>query len=450
MAQLEQLQSLTLQVQQLTSAMVDMDKRHMQEIQQRDLQVAEMRGTVTALNTRGSRMGPGRSELLDPKILHKVQPFDGQRTSWKTFEFQWRAYLIAQDRDFENQELSMQLYFALVLVMPRESVGELIARNVKQGEGAVAWRQILGEYAWTEPGNVLAMWSKFGDLRFPQGSDIVVGINKMEKDMTRYQKMAGENLSDSIKRGIFMKVLTNEAELQKHVFRNRTRLSTYEKMREEVMSALTAERAVHEPMGQEGHSSRKERARTIRRVGGKGPGQAKGSGTQNTNADRECFYCHRKGHIKEECRIRVADERDSKNKDEKDKRKDKRFRQKEKKRVNALEGRGQGNLGTRSSSTSQGEVQATVGALQARMIFAVRATHGSTINSSKVAGDRIPTERMRLAPLRNALMLDSGAQVSAVPRQQIDEMHYNLESSNVTGLKAHQWSKISRGMSMWS
>ena len=31
-----------------------------------------------------------------------------------------------------------------------------------------------------------------------------------------------------------------------------------------------------------------------------------------------------------------------------------------------------------SSSTSQGEVQATVGALQARMIFALRAMHGST------------------------------------------------------------------------
>ena len=185
-----------------------MDKRHVQEIQQRDLQVAEMRGTLTALNTRGSRMSPGRPELLDPKILHKVQQFDGQRTSWKTFEFQWRAHLIAQDRkhrelldkiddptkdvrngdlDLENQELSVQLYFALVLVMPRERAWGLIVRNVKQGEGAVAWRRILGEYASTEPGNVLAMWSKLGD--------IVVGINKMEEDMN--QKMVGENPTPS-------------------------------------------------------------------------------------------------------------------------------------------------------------------------------------------------------------------------------------------------------------
>ena len=202
MAELEQLQAVTLQVHHFTSVMVDMDKQHMQEIQQRDVQLVEMMGIVTALNTRGSRLGPGWSELSDPMILHKVQHIDGQRTSWKTFEFHWKACFIAQDRkyrefldqiddptknvrngdlDFENQELSLQLYFALVLVMPRKSVEELIVRNVKQEEVSVASRQILGEYASTEPGNVLAMWYKLGDLRFPQGSDIVVGINKMEK-----------------------------------------------------------------------------------------------------------------------------------------------------------------------------------------------------------------------------------------------------------------------------
>ena len=78
------------------------------------------------------------------------------------------------------------------------------------------------------------------------------------------------------------------------------------------------------------------------------------------------------------------------------------------------------------------------------MTFAVRATHGSTVSSSEVAGDDIPTERTRLAPLRNALMLDSGAQVSAVPRQQIDEVHYNPGPSNVTGLKGISGEDIPR------
>ena len=41
-------------------------------------------------------------------------------------------------------------------------------------------------------------------------------------------------------------------------------------------------------------------------------------------------------------------------------------------------------------------------------------------------------------------MLDSGAQVSAVPRQQIDEMHYNPGPSNVTGLKGISGEDIPR------
>ena len=61
--ELEQLQALTLQVQQLTGAMMDMDKQDVQEIQQRDPQLAEMRGTLAALNTRGSRLNPNRSEF---------------------------------------------------------------------------------------------------------------------------------------------------------------------------------------------------------------------------------------------------------------------------------------------------------------------------------------------------------------------------------------------------
>ena len=171
MAELEQLQALTLQVQQLTGAMVDMDKR---------LQLAEMRGTLTALNTRGSRLGQGRSEFrfstrCNPSGIGrrgKHSSSNGEPTSslrtgsiasfWKNRRH--HQDVRNGDLDLENQELSVQLYFALVLVMPRESVG---VRNVNQGEGAVAWRQILGEYASTEPGNVLAMWSKCGDLRFP-------------------------------------------------------------------------------------------------------------------------------------------------------------------------------------------------------------------------------------------------------------------------------------------
>ena len=162
---------------------------------------------------------------------------------------------------------------------------ELIVRNVNQGEGAVAWRQILGEYASTEPGNVLAMWSKLGDLRSPQGSD---NCGRHQQDGRGHDQVPQDGRRKSVRHRQARhphEGLTNEAELQKHVFRNSTRLSTYEKMREEVMSALTAERAVHDPMeigavgksGKKG-TGKKGKGKNDQKGLRKGPGQGKGPG----------------------------------------------------------------------------------------------------------------------------------------------------------------------------
>eukprot|EP00959_Pyramimonas_sp_CCMP1952_P389311 8157656-Pyramimonas_sp.AAC.1 len=47
--------------------------------------------------------GPRRMEgILDSKIVGKVKQFDGQRSSWKTFEFHWKAYLVANDFRFRR------------------------------------------------------------------------------------------------------------------------------------------------------------------------------------------------------------------------------------------------------------------------------------------------------------------------------------------------------------
>ena len=106
-------------------------------------------------------------------------------------------------------------------------------------------------------------------------------------------------------------------------------------MREEVMSAWTAERAVHEPMGDDpmeigavGKSGKKGTGK--RRVGESTQAKEKAPGPRTTMQIESAFTVPGRGHNKEECRVRIADERDSKSKDEKDKRKDKQFRQKEK------------------------------------------------------------------------------------------------------------------------
>ena len=76
------------QVRQLTAAMESQIQQFQQYLRQRDIQLAELRGTVAAIQNAENNAGSNRWELLDPKIMHIVQTFDGQRASGKSSEFQ--------------------------------------------------------------------------------------------------------------------------------------------------------------------------------------------------------------------------------------------------------------------------------------------------------------------------------------------------------------------------
>ena len=51
---------------------------------------------------------------------------------------------------------------------------------------------------------------------------------------------------------------------------------------------------------------------------------------------------------------------------------------------------------------------------------------------------------MRMAPLRNAMMIDSGAQISAAPRKQATKHNYMPTDSNIVGLKGTGGEEIQR------
>ncbi|CAK0866686.1 unnamed protein product [Prorocentrum cordatum] len=547
----QQLQQLVDQVQRLTTESQNMR----QELQNRDVTIAEMRGQLQAQQQAQQQRAAPRGEMMDPKILHKVKPFDGHRASWKTFSFQYRAYLIAQDRryrdllercedgaqevdnvnlDAQEEELSTQLYYGLVLAMPEDSVGELIVRNSPVGEGAECWRKLQKEYNPSEAGNVLAMWTKLTDTKFDAKEDVMVSISKLDEDMTRYQKMAGEPVSDLIKRGILTKALKDHDELQKHVFRNSSRLSTYELLRAEVVSALMAERAVQDDPMEIGALK-----------GGKRPWKGRGKGKDgkgkerppNPDAEIECNYCHKKGHRSANCRKRIADEKKTSEKDKKDKKQLRKEKVKEKKKIGVKTDRGghRNKLGSTyttdaGKSRKRRQCDDSAGAAPSQLCAASEDDSGPEGRGHKkrshtidwkyclpsyhqyvccsckktfegwrwhfdqwkldycaacaeycldnwfqdeeepddnekprpkkhkkeyqhvtVAGlrpvdeDQSPADdRLRLAPLRNAIMLDSGAQISAIPRSQVTKHNYTPTDSNVVGLKGIGGEEIER------
>ncbi|CAK0844151.1 unnamed protein product [Prorocentrum cordatum] len=192
--------------------------------------------------------------VLDAKIMGKVKQFDGTRSSWSTWEFHWRAYML-DEKDLEHlddaktaamsvddvdwEDLSTRLYYMLlVLAMPEDSAGETIMRNVLHGEGGQAWVCLKAEYEPNEPGNVVARMRQLMPTRFPTNADVANEIEKLDLEISKYEKAADEQVSDNIKKGLLLGALQKESGLQKHVFRNLRNLATYPEVKNEVLSAL--------------------------------------------------------------------------------------------------------------------------------------------------------------------------------------------------------------------
>ncbi|CAK0790038.1 unnamed protein product [Prorocentrum cordatum] len=130
-------------------------------------------------------------EKLDGKTLDQL---DGARN----------ATMSVDDVDWED--LSTQLYYMLALAMPEDSAGEAI-------------------------------------MRFVTNADVANEIEKLDLEISKYGKAAGEQLTDNIKKGILLGALQNERDLQKHVFRNLRTLVTYFDAENRVLSALKPQRS---------------------------------------------------------------------------------------------------------------------------------------------------------------------------------------------------------------
>ena len=121
-----------------------------------------------------------------------------------------------------------------------------------------------------------------------------------------------------------------DTEVRSHILRNSACLSTNQAVRLELLEMARAARVLDNlpqamdigalPKGgkEKGHKGGgyKGKGKGSKGTGkgsghGKG-GQGRGKGAANHNKDVECHYCHKKGHIKADCRKRSADEKGKK------------------------------------------------------------------------------------------------------------------------------------------
>ncbi|CAK0862523.1 unnamed protein product, partial [Prorocentrum cordatum] len=279
--------------------------------------------------------------------------------------------------DFEP--LSSQLYFMLVLAMPEDSTGESILSNTPEGEGALAWKKLLNEYSPNEPGNIVGQFRKILGTVFPKDADIVTEIMKLDKEIARYEKASGETVSANVSRGILLGALSEEPDLQKHLFRNLRSLPTYADMRAEVVNALAAQRSVNDDAMDIG-ALKGGKSKGGKAKGGKDGKSKKGA----TGAGPSC----------------------------------------------AASSASTIPVGLRALTSSS---EATSSTLAPKFVFGLEAIEAEERHVSIAAVSHKP---------KDAIMIDSGAQISAMPSQMVYDAGYMIQRSKIHELHAIDGSKV--------
>ena len=269
--------------------------------------------------------------LVDTRTLGKPDTFSGDATKYKDWSIITSAYLGAVDYRFPEllekiesssdsttfynlsltsteKALSTQLYYILAMIC-RDRALDLIV-NSGNGEGFMAWRSLFREFCPKLQSRYVSILMQI--LSFDFGStagDIGSGIASFEKLVREYENQTGKAIEDDMKLGVITKNM-RDVSLREHLIRHAGRLNTWSLLREELMDIVRTQKFLQEsPQPMDIGALPKGKGKK-----GKGKGKSKDSGkgkgeTKNNvdNKDKECFYCKKKGHVKAECRKRLAD-----------------------------------------------------------------------------------------------------------------------------------------------
>ena len=222
----------------------------------------------------------------------------------------------------QEEQLSHQLYFVLVMLLRGRALD--VAYNIGSGEGLETYRKLYETFHPRVASRFVGSLSLILNTIF-SGSDLEAELETFDKTVRRYENESGKRLDDELLLGIVVNGLQDNG-TRDHVIRNATRLRTYQDVRTELLEISRTNRVISQlptPMdigavpltkgGKKGKGKDKSSGKGQGGKTGKGKDQkdskGKGSSSSNPNANKECHYCHKLGHLKADCRKKQADDK---------------------------------------------------------------------------------------------------------------------------------------------
>ncbi|CAK0821956.1 unnamed protein product, partial [Prorocentrum cordatum] len=274
-------------------AMATVEDQVREQLRQQDQQIPELAATVQQLRAVPAPQPAQPAQPLvqfqpavDTRLIGKPELLYGQRAKWSDWAFIFRAYLAAIDTKYPalldeaeasevairnvdldqpwKASLSSQLYYLMVMLF--RSAAQDKMSTVSSGEGLEAWRQSVLDWDPKIRTRRVGLLIKIPTAKF--SGDIPQSLDQFEHLIREHEQQSKKVFDEDLKIGLVV-VNMQDTDVQQHLVKNASRLETWKAMEEELLDMAKAK--------------------------------------AEANKEKECFYCHKKGHIAAECRKKARD-----------------------------------------------------------------------------------------------------------------------------------------------
>ena len=190
-----------------------------------------------------------------------------------------------------ERRLSIQLFYVFALTCRGKALQ--VVRRVPEGFGFEAWKLMCREFELRLPSPFQGMLQAL--LSPTRMDDPVQTIQQRESRVKVYEEQSGDKVSENIRLAVLQKYLC-DGELARHLNLQSARLTTYALARKEAINHLRAKQT----WTARGGSDPMDLSPLGKGKGGK-KGKGKGKGDKSAKP-KECFYCGKPRHNKNECR----------------------------------------------------------------------------------------------------------------------------------------------------
>ena len=289
-------------------------------------------------------MAGGDSGQFDLRALQRAGDFTNDRAEWKRWSFVFRGYVGAASLrllelmtrvtklqgeitcDALNEDdnaLDHPLHYILALVLKGDALDTLM--NQEPGRGLACWRELVLLH---EPRSAGHQRAKLVEIL--SGTNLTgtwrAKVAQWERLVKDYESQAVAAADEGIKVAVFEKHICPD-DVRDHLCMNAARLTTYDKMKDEVAGVLLARQGRSAASGDssgptpmdigwigwtgkgKGDKGKKGKGKGDKGKGDKGKkdGKAKdksadkNAGGKTDKNEKKCYWCGRKGHFQVDC-----------------------------------------------------------------------------------------------------------------------------------------------------